>query len=69
METLSFQRYIELVASTQKAEPEWRVGQTYFNVLHMYRPDLSEMVRGNDIDPFYQDKCLPGFLDFVGAYW
>ncbi len=45
--------YWKLVMDTSLAEPEWRWGQTCFNVLYRVRPDLSEQIRGHfPRDPF-----------------
>lgn len=47
----------------------WRAGQATFNLLVRVRPDLAEMVRGSDFDPFYDDARLPLFYDFVARHW
>ena len=47
----------------------WRVGQGAFNLLVQIRPDIAEMVRGSDYDPFYDNSRLPLFYDFVMRNW
>jgi hypothetical protein len=47
----------------------WRTGQAAFNLLNVVRPDLADMVRGNDFDPFHNDNNLPLFYDFVMRHW
>lgn len=51
--------------------PEWRLGQTYFNVLYELRPDIADKIRGqlSTCDCFYNDKLIPNFLDAVKLYY
>lgn len=51
------------------APRSWRTGQTVYNLLDKVRPDLSFMVAGSDVDPFYDDSRLPLFYDFVMRHW
>lgn len=51
------------------AESDWRLGQSFFNVLREVRPDLAERVRGTKVDPFYVDDKVTDFLNFVGSRW
>lgn len=59
------------VWKTYKANPDWRYGETAFNVLHDVRPDLSEQIRGDTDyetgrDPFYiQTTGCPNWTNFV----
>lgn len=56
--------------SREKAEhPEWRIGQTYFNVLRDMHLGLAEEIRSGTYDPFYRDETLPEFLIFVAENW
>lgn len=49
--------YHELLLQCQrvwvKHQPNWRYGQILFNTIADTRPDISEVVRGTLIDPFY----------------
>lgn len=65
----SYEQYLNIVQDIQKLHPEWRPGQTYFNVLNEFRPDLSERVRGTLIDPFHSDSIIPEFLEQVQKDW
>lgn len=47
----------------------WRVGQGAFNLLCRLRPDLAELVRGSDFDPFYQDRNLAAFYSYLARHW
>lgn len=57
--------YKAYVAEEQARHPEWRSGQTHFNVLYAYMPELADWVRGTFIDPFYDNAKLPVFMDNI----
>jgi hypothetical protein len=59
------QVYLVFAAELQQEFPEWRSGQCHFNALMDSHPNLAEMIRGTDLDPFFQDKRLPDFLKWV----
>jgi hypothetical protein len=61
----AFADYEAAVARARKRHPEWRPGQTAFNVLLRLHPDLSKAVMETPLDPFYQDERLPAFLGWV----
>jgi len=69
MRELTFSQYLERVAVEKRIHPEWRMGQTYYHVLHELRPDISEYVRGSQYDPFHEDKVIPDFLWVVCEKW
>lgn len=48
---------------------EWRAGQYAFNLLWKVRPDITELLRGSDFDPFHKDANLPAFYSFVMRHW
>lgn len=66
---MTYADYLEAVGLTQAGLPNWRSGQTHFNVLCDMRPDLSERVRATELDPFHLDSRLPQFLAFLEAEW
>lgn len=41
------------IARARKTHPEWRLGQTIFNVLAEHYPPLAEKIRYANADPFY----------------
>lgn len=67
----TFSHFVRAVAHFTNGEmPEtWRQGQGAFNLLVQVRPDLAELIRGSDIDPFNQDSNLTLFYDFVMRHW
>lgn len=43
----------------------WRDGQTMFNVFHLLNPSMANFICGKSFDPFYDDKNIPAFLEFI----
>ena len=69
-ESDSFEEYVVDVAKMYREYPSLRLGQCYFNALIDYKPELAEKVRGRpSLDPFYQDKNIPAFLEFITNNW
>lgn len=66
---LLFDEYVHAADLAFAEEPRWRYGQTLFNVLYRVRPDLSERVRGTDLDPFHSDQRVRAFLAWVAENW
>jgi hypothetical protein len=64
-----FEEYLRRVADEQRAHPEWRAGQTFFNVLYEARPYLADNIRGTGLDPFYRDERIPLLLDELRIRW
>lgn len=66
-----------LVGYIQAQHPEWRRGQTEFNVLETVRPELANLIRATGIDPFYiahldrpdSEQKMQEFCDFVEKNW
>lgn len=65
--------FYDVVASTQKGFPTWRAGQVLFNVLWDLRPDLSEQIRGTELDPFFSEKTggtkYSKAIEFIELHW
>ena len=53
------------VLRAENEHPSWRLGQTYFNVLHTLRPDLANKIRATYLDPFYINSAIPAFLKWL----
>lgn len=66
---MTYELYIDACNIALRENPQWRSGQAHFNVLSMFRPDISEPLRGSTLDPFYQDDLLPAFLAHVANEW
>jgi hypothetical protein len=62
---ISFENFHKAVGRAQQAHPEWRYGQTLFNVLQEYEPDLARGVLAEELDPFYVDRRAGAFLDWL----
>lgn len=61
--------YLERVAAAQLAHPEWRSGQTHFNVLYDVDPDAAQAVWATPFDPFYKDEHVRFMLAFLRTRW
>ena len=51
----TYREYMQAVCAARREYPEWRYGQTLYNVLNAYRPDLTAKIDGSWLDPFYKD--------------
>lgn len=66
---MTFDDYLRAVWEAQRNYPQWRAGQTYFNILHRVRPDLSAHVRGSLRDPFNVNERITDFLEWTLDHW
>jgi hypothetical protein len=64
-----FQTFISCVAATQHANPDWRRGQTVFNVLCEEDPEYAEEIRGTKKDCFYFDDRIPMVFEALQQRW
>lgn len=67
----TFEKFVTAVVHHMDNTPnlDWRAGQYASNMLWKVRPDIAELVRGSDYNPFYLDSRLPLFYDFVMRHW
>ena len=65
--------YWKICSDSANDHPGWRWGQVCFNILHIYRPDLANQVRGSRFDPFYvtatDDERYIRFVNFIQENW
>lgn len=54
-----------LVADKMRQNPNWRFGQTVFNVCHKMYPECVNMLRATEYDCFYDNRKVAVFLDKV----
>lgn len=64
-----FDDFLPAAAERYLARSDWRWGQAVFNVLYEMRPDLSEQIRGTDLDPFYRDDRVREALRWIRSNW
>ena len=69
IDDMTFEQFVVEAEGQARNMPCYRRGQAYFNLLVHVRPDLAEQVRGSLCDPFYQDKKIGAFMEFIGARW
>lgn len=56
-------KLIKIVDETRSQCPEWRYGQTVFNVAYQLYPEATDRLRGTEYDCFYNDKKVNSFLE------
>lgn len=68
---MTFNEYVAEVTRQHTENRNWRLGQTYFNVLYEFRPDLSEQIRATKLDPFYltESSELLVVLAWIKSHW
>lgn len=66
---LTFSDYLLESSNAKEVHSSWRMGQAYFNTLHKFRPDLSELVRGSMNDPFNNDLRIGDFMYWIYLNW
>jgi hypothetical protein len=66
---ITFAEYQSAVVRMQRRHPEWRRGQTAYNVLRRLRHDLVDEVLFTPLDPFSQDERLEAFLSYIEEHW
>lgn len=60
--------FYETAVQYKHEHPAQRLGQVYFNVLHVMRTDLANEIRGTAFDPFYKkDDELVAFAAWLGG--
>ena len=65
-----FNDFLGAVPAAIKDNPNWRLGQAYFNVLFDLRPDLAERIRTTPLDPFYMPPAgTARFLEWLQFEW
>ena len=67
---MTFEKWL-LEASSYyiKNKDEQRRGQAYFNHLDEHRKDITFNIVGTRLDPFYDDRRLENFLEYVKKNW
>jgi hypothetical protein len=59
---ITFAQYQDAVAVALRERRGLRKGQTFFNVLREFEPELADRLIGTAVDPFYNDAKLPEFV-------
>lgn len=60
-------RFNKMVNQAMQMYPNWRYGQTLFNILYSVAPYIANEIRGTNIDPFYVDdeERIKKFFEFI----
>lgn len=64
-----FHSQVVTAHATQPVKGDLRLGQVYFNMLCELRPDISEVLRGSMLDPFFKERITQVTSDFVRERW
>lgn len=62
-------RYLAAVLREQEAHPEWRWGQTHYNVLFEFDPTAATAIEDAGLDPFYHEDRVRPMRAFLSTYW
>lgn len=65
LETFQILELMKLIEEVQLEYPDWRKGQTFFNVLYNLYPEMADEIRGSEIDPFYIDDNINKCLSYI----
>lgn len=66
---MNYNEYLAEVRKAKAEHPEWRLGQTYINVLSYVNLGLVQNLHGTEADCFYEDGHIPEFLERVRRYY
>lgn len=67
----SYEEFCRAVGVRQQQHPEWRYGQTVFNVLYWdgFDPEFADEIRGTDLDPFHKDARTDALFQVLEERW
>lgn len=68
-EVKTFIDFMAFAARTFTPNRNIRYGQHWFNVLHLFRPDIANELQKTHFNPFYQNYLPPQCVPFVGRRW
>lgn len=66
---MTYDEYISAVIRAKNENPDWRWGQTYFNVLWQKNHGLASFIAQTELDPFYRDDRIQPFLARLHDYY
>lgn len=71
MEKTTLEEYLDHAAiSIVNSHKGIRIGQIYFNVLYDCNVELAKNIQGSaHADPFYDDRNLTAFFDYIKENW
>ncbi len=67
---LSYEEFLERVEKYHhQFKDNWRIGQTYMNVLSSVRRDVADSIRGTIYDPYNKDVVSKEVENYVKSLW
>jgi hypothetical protein len=72
--TTIWRDYCDAVKAAREKHPDWRAGQTLYNVLFFescgaFDSAFADEIRGGSLDPFYVDARIPSFIAALRNHW
>ena len=55
--------FYQTVHLHREAYPEWRYGQTVFNVMRLMHPTAADYYLATGVDPYYNNSAAQMFID------
>lgn len=68
-DNIIFQNFLAECLKDYSTQKEQRLGQFLFNKVAEADPDLANKITGSSKDPFYNNKNIKVFLDYVMEEW
>lgn len=66
---VSYDEFLAIVERYHKSLPDWKYGQTYFNILTSVKPLLAETIKGSLHDPSSKEKVSEETHKLVSSKW
>lgn len=66
---MTFHEFVEAVFKTMDLNPEWRQGQTLYNVFSESFPAQADALRESDANPYYDEEKVADAWDWIGQHW
>ncbi len=64
-----FSQYLDDVVDANLNNPDWRFGQSCFNVAFELEPEWCTTTQAILVDPFFNDNVVPDFLKLLRDHW
>lgn len=52
-----------IAEGAKQYNPGWRWGQAWFSTLEAFHPELADIIRGTELDPYHDDSKLDAFCE------
>ena len=66
---MTYEKFNREFLQWKASNPDWRAGQTMFNVLAYLDEHAAESIRGTNADPYYNDALIPSFFAWMADFY